>query len=256
MSKRKRFLITSFLLSLGFIGIQFLPQSNKIYSIFFLGLLSIPLFSWSLWEGLGFNMTLLSLVMPPFYTVGVGLFWFLLPANIYIQASIAFLYGIGIYALCLTTNIYTVSAIRTIALLRAARGVGFVLTIFVFFLIFDAIFSLRQPVFYNLPLVALSSFPLFFQGFWSIPLEKGISTELIKISVVSTLVVSEVSAILFFWPSTVAVTSLFLTSTSYLLLGLGQSHLEGRLFPRTIKEYFFIGFLLLFGLFLATEWGR
>src|SRR4030042_1211151 len=55
-------------------------------------------------------------------------------------------YGLGIYALFLTTNIYTVAAIRSIALLRAARGVGFVLTLTTAFLLFDALLSLKTGI--------------------------------------------------------------------------------------------------------------
>src|SRR3990167_4175758 len=125
MSKRRRFVITSLALSLGFVGIQFLLDQFRMLAIGGLGILTLLLFSWSLFEGLGINMTLLSLVFPTLYTVGVGLFWFLLPATIFTRLPVVILYGLGIYALCLTSNIYTVAAIRTIALLRAAKGVGF-----------------------------------------------------------------------------------------------------------------------------------
>jgi hypothetical protein len=128
MTKRQRFIISSIVLSLGFFGVQFLAERYRFLSIFILGVFCLLLFIWSLREGLGKNMTLLVLVLPLYYTVGVGLFWFLLPTNIYTRIPILIFYGLGVYALLLTSNIYTVAAIRTIALLRAARGVGFVFT--------------------------------------------------------------------------------------------------------------------------------
>lgn len=255
MSKRKRFIVTSILLSLGFIGIQFLSESFRLWVIAGLGLATIVLFTWSLIEGLGFNFTLLSLILPFFFTIGVGLFWFLLPSNIIARIPIVLIFGLGIYALCLTSNIYTVAAIRTIALLRAARGVGFVLTLLTLFLIFDTILSLRWPVYLSSSIVFLVSFPLFLQGFWTIPLEKDYLGDVFKTSLISSLILGEMAVALFFWPVTVVVGSLFLTVASYMLLGLGQAFLEERLFPQTVRDYLFVGLAVFIGMFLATRWG-
>jgi hypothetical protein len=264
MSKRKKFFISSITLSLGFVAIQLISASRnnlfienqfRFLTIGALGLLTLVLFAWSLREGLGKNLTLLVLVLPTFFTVGVGLFWFLLPTNVFARLPAVIFYGIGIYALCLTTNIYTVATIRTIALLRAARGVGFVLTLVTSFLIFDTILSLKAPILVTSLSVAIVSFPLFLQGFWTIPLERKFSKELIMMSVVASLVVGEVAVSLFFWPVTVVVGSLFLTVAAYMLLGLGQSKLEARLFKQTIREYLFVGIFVFMGMFFATHWG-
>lgn len=255
MSKRRRFVITSIILSLGFVAIQFLTDQNRFWAIGVLGIATIALFYWSLFEGLGKNMALLTLVLPTVFTLGVGTFWFLLPVNVFARIPIVIFYGIGIYILCLTMNIFTVSAIRTIALLRAARGVGFVLSLVTSFLVFDAILSLRSPVWYLLPLVLLVSFPLFLQGFWSVVLDKEFSKDIFISSLISTLIMVETAAVLFFWPVTVVVGSLFLTVTFYILLGLGQSKIEGRLFSATIREHLVVGILVFIAMFFATHWG-
>ena len=116
MTKRRRFIVTSLVLTAGFFGLQFLDNRFRFLAIALLGLATLGLFYWSLREGLGKNMTLLSLVLPLFFTLGVGVFWFLLPSSIFARLPILLFYGFGIYTLCLTMNIYTVSAIRTIAL--------------------------------------------------------------------------------------------------------------------------------------------
>lgn len=256
MSKRKRFIATSIVLSLGFIGIQqFVPDSYRFIAIGTLGLLTIILFVWGLWEGLGRNMTLLSLILPVSFTLGVGLFWFLLPTSLFARIPIIILFGLGIYALCLTENIYTVSAIRTIALQRAAKGVGFVLTLVTFFLVFDTILSFRWPVYINSLVVFIISFFIFLQGFWAVVLDKNFSWDLVKVALISSLAVAQISASLFFWPVSVVVGSLFLTLTSYILLGLGQAKIEGRLFSQTVREYLTLGAAVFIGMFLATHWG-
>ncbi|OGM28721.1 hypothetical protein A2962_02560 [Candidatus Woesebacteria bacterium RIFCSPLOWO2_01_FULL_39_61] len=255
-SKRKRFIISSFILSLGFIAIQLLPETYRFLYIAALGLLTLILFYWSLKEGLGKNATLITLMLPFYFTCSVGLFWFLLPTSLFTRVPIVILYGFGIYVLFLTANIYTVAAIRTIALMRAARGVGFVLTLLTFFLVFDTILSLRLAVYFISPIIIFASLPLYLQGFWSIPLDKKLSSELINITLVASLAQGEIAAALFFWPVSVAVGSLFLTVASYLLLGLGQAKLEGRLFTQTIREHLILGMLVFLGMFWATNWGN
>lgn len=255
MSKRTRFVITSLILSLGFIGIQLLNDQNRFWAIGILGLLTLALFLWSLFEGLGRNMTLLTLILPVMYTLGVGFFWFLLPANLFARIPIVIFYGAGIYILCLTANIYSVASVRTIALLRAARGVGFVLTLIASFLIFDAILSVRTEIFYLVPIVLVLSFPLYLQGFWSMVLEKEYSGQLFVLSAVSSVITAEIAAALYFWPVTIVVGSLFLTVSFYMLLGLGQAKLEGRLFKSTINEHLVVGILIFIAMFIATHWG-
>ena len=254
MSKRKRFVITSIVLALGFVAVQAVPDNIRILSILGLSLLTVILFVWSLWEGLSFDMTLLSLVLPFLYTLGVGFFWFLLPTTILARIPVVILYGFGIYGLCLTSNIYTVSTIRTIALLRAARGVGFILTLLTFFLLFDTLLSLRWWVYYVSPLAFLISLPIYLQSYWSFNLEKKLSKDLLAISIVASLIMAEVTAVMFFWPVSVVVGSLFLTVTAYIMLGLGQAYLEERLFSQTVRDYLLVGFAVFIGMLFATHW--
>jgi len=255
MTKRRRFLITSAFLSIGFLAMQFIEERFRFVSIGVLGILTIILFFWSLKEGLGKDSTLLSLVLPFLFTTGVGLFWFLLPTNIYTRIPIVIFYGIGIYALALTMNIYTVSAIRTIALLRAARGVGFVLTLVTSFLIYDTILSLKAQIIFRFLLILFSSILIFIQGFWSITLSKEFSKKVLTMSLITSLIAGEIAISIFFWPVTVVVGSLFLTIAVYVLLGLGQAQLEARLFNQTVREYLIVGVLVFIGMLIATHWG-
>lgn len=255
MSKRLRFIISSIVLSIGFIIIQFLEGAYKFPAIAILVFLTGAFSAWSFHEALGKNMAWIALILPMLFTLGVGIFWFLLPSNLYTQIPIVAFYASGIYILSSTMNIYTVASLKTIALLRAARGVGFVLTLVTSFLIYDAILSLRQTVFLSSSLVFVSSFLLFLQGLWSIDLEKEFNKKIITMSFISAWVMLQLSILMFFWPVTVVVGSLFLTSGFYLLLGLGQAKLEDRLFSTVVREYLTVGILILVGMFFATKWG-
>jgi hypothetical protein len=257
ISKKLRFIISSILLSAGFVLIQFLPGQFKFPSIAILVLVTCLFSVWSFYEGLDKNMTLVSLVLPMLFTLSVGIFWFLLPVNIFTRIPIVIFFAVGIYALFSTMNIYTVSSsLRTIALLHAAKGVGFVLTLVTSFLIFDAILSIKQMFYVNFALVLIASFLMFFQGYWSVELEKKINKEIFLMSLISSLVIGELSILIFFWPVTVVVGSLFLTSGVYVLLGLGQAKFEDRLFPSTIREYLTVGSIVFLSMFFATRWGN
>lgn len=254
IGKRRRFLITSLILSGGFIALQTIASTYRFPGIALLGAMTLLLFTWSLWEGIGRNATLLVLVLPFFFTVGVGLFWFLLPSSVFARIPIVIFYGIGIYALSLTANIYTVSAIRTIALLRAAKGIGFVLTLVTSFLVLDTILSLKPGQIVGSIIVFVSVFLLFIQGLWVSGVEKNLDKQIVLSSAIFSLVLAEVFIVLYFWPTTVVVGSLFLTTVIYILLGLGQARLEQLLFSQTTRDYLTVGLLVLIGMFLATRW--
>lgn len=255
LTKRQRFVITSAILTLGLSSMFFIDEKYRIMAILINAFLTTILFIWSLRESLRIDMTLMALILPFFFTIGVGLFWFLLPSSIIVSGAILLIYAVCIYTLCLTANIYTVSAIRTIALLRAARVVGFVLTLLSIFFMFDAILSLRQNILITSLMVFVISIPLFTQVFWSIPLTRRMNRELFSISIVSSVILGEIAMVLYFWPLTITVGSLFFTVSSYMLIGLGQAKLEGRLFKRTIREYLILGVMVFVGMFLATRWG-
>lgn len=257
ISKRLRFIVSSILLSMGFVAIQLFEGSFKFPAISILVVLTGILSMWSFYESLGKNMIWISLILPVLFTLSIGLFWFLLPSSLYTRIPIVIFFAVGIYVLFSTMNIYTVSSqLRTIALVRAARGVGFVLTLVTSFLIFDAILSIKQIVYINFGLVYISLFLMFLQGFWAIDLEKNFNAKIFTMSLVSSLIMSELVVLIFFWPVTVVVGSLFLTSGVYMLLGLGQAKLEERLFSATVREYLMVGLIVLIGMFFATRWGN
>lgn len=257
LTKRQKFVVTSIILSLGFLSINLVSDTSRFVSIAGLTFLTLILFVFSLWEGLGINSTLLTLILPPLYTLGVGIFWFLLPSSIFARLPIVILFGLGIYSLCLTANIFTVSAIRTIALVRAARGVGFVLTLATAFLLYDAIISIRANILVTAIGIALVSLFLFLQGLWTSSLEKKdlATNQIFLYSIIFAWGITQVAVLLYFWPTTVVVGSLFLTIGVYILLGLGQAKLEGRFFKQTVQEYLTIGLVVFLTMVFATHWG-
>jgi hypothetical protein len=186
---------------------------------------------------------------------GVGLFYFLTPAVWLTRIPIVLLFGLGLYVLLLTENIFAVAAIRTIQLLRSAQAVGFLLTVVTAFFLYDTILSFRLNSGFNFLLIGMISFPLVFQGLWSINLEEKIPSRIWLYSFSLALVLAETGLILSFWPLTVAVGSLGLATVLYIVLGLVQHRLSERLFKRTVNEYLVVGIIVLIVVFLSARWG-
>jgi hypothetical protein len=168
---------------------------------------------------------------------------------------IAFLFGFGYYALLLTENIYNVAAIRTIALLRAAHTVGFLLTIATAFFLFDTILTFHFHSIFQGFLVFLVSLPLLFQALWAIILPEKLEERLIFYSLGLSLLIGEIAFFLAFWPVTSLVGSIFLSSVFYVLLGMGQRHFDQRLFKKEIYEFIIVGTSMFLLMFFATKWG-
>ncbi len=256
ISKEKRFIATSILLSLGFLGINFINESFRLMAILGLTFSTLILFVFSLWEGLGINPTLLSLILPPLFTLGVGIFWFLIPTSIFARLPVVMLFGAGIYILCRTENVFTVSSFKTIPLFRAARWIGFILTFLTAFLLYNAIISIKADIFITSLGVYLISLFLFLQGLWVSLIEKKdlVLNKMFLYSVLFAFGLTQIAILLYFWPVTVVVGSIFLTTGVYVLLGLGQAQLEGRFFRQTVQEHLVVGLIVFIIMFFATHW--
>lgn len=253
--KKKRFAISSIVLSVILLSLKFIDnQVFKFVDIAFLGLMTLISFWWSLREGIKTKLSFLVTILPLYYSIGIALFWFLLPSTIWVTIVIVILYGVSIYLLFLTENVFSVSSLKTIALYRAAKGVGFLFTLIAFFFTLNALISLKIPFYYLGFLVFVIILPLYIQGFWSSTLQDKMDKNLGAISLASALIQAQVSVILFFWPVGVIVGSLFLTIVFYILLGLGQSKLEDRLFSQTVGEYLTVGAVVFVVMLFSTSW--
>lgn len=255
INKRQKFIISAVFLSIGLLAIQLANISWRYQAIFGLTILTYLLSVWSLREGVSGIEWLTVLILPTLFTAGVGLFYFLLPSSWLARLPVAALYGLGLYALFLTENIFSVAAIRNIQLLRAAHAVGFLLTLLTAFFLYDTILSFRPPFWLNFIFVFLVSLPLFLQGLWSVKLEEKISGQIWFYSLALSLIVAEGALALSFWPVTVSAGSLALITIMYVVLGLAQYYLSQRLFKRTINEYLTVGIIVLAIILITTHWG-
>lgn len=256
MRKRQKFVLTAILLSIGIGAIQFVPALELRYA--FIGLLFVLtwiLSAWSLREGLAGLEWLTVLVPMTLFTAGVGFFYILLPEHWAAKLAVIGLFGIGQYALLLTSNIFSVATIRTIALFRAAQAVGFVMTLLTGFFLYDTILSFRFGFWINAPLVFIASALLLLPVLWSVRLEERLSPQLVSFSIVLSILQAILVTSISFWPVSLAVSSLFLTTMLYVYLGITQHYFSDRLFKKTAWEYIIVGMVVLVTMLVTSGGG-
>lgn len=237
MRRREKFVLSATFLSLTLLGVQYVQLEYRYAAIAALGLASYVVSAWALSDDLQVHEWFTILPLPSLYSLSVALFYFLLPENIISRVLIMALFGVGLYALYLTGNIFSVAKGRTIQLLHAAHAIGLLFTVFTSLLFLNTIFSLDLPWFFIAILIAASHFPLIFLSLWSINLEARVPKTLFTISFLFTLLMAELGIAFSFFPFSVWHTSLFLMSFLYIGLGLVHNQLKERLFANTVTEY-------------------
>lgn len=254
MRRRERFVIVSILLSLGLFIVQLVDLDYRVWAVVGLGFVSYFLSAWALMEDLQPFEWFTVLPFPMMYAISVGFFYFLLPTNILSKMMVLTIFGVGMYALYLTSNIFSVAKGKSIQLIHAAHAVGLLFTLFTSLLLTNTVFSLRMPFYMNGLMVGAIHFPLIMMSLWSVNLEQRISKEILGYSLLLTLILVELAIGLSFLPISVWNLALLTMAILYIGLGILQNYLRGILFSNAIREYSLVAglvgaiFLMLFPL--------
>lgn len=255
LNKRQKFVFAVLLLSLGvflsehFSGIRLLVPAALLAVVTDLLLLFI------LRRDIKGTFFAPILVLPFFFTLAFPFFYALVPTRLLSRIIITFIYAFGLYSLFLTQNIFAVSSIRTINLLRSARIVAFVITLLVFYFLVNFIFSLRLPALIT-PLAILPlSFLMNIQSIWTYSLDTTQVKTIFLFSLAIALSILQLSYVLVLWPVNASIYSLFLTGIFYTYSGLCHAWLERRLFKGILWEYIWVGFISVLFLVIFSKWG-
>ncbi|HYM65294.1 MAG TPA: hypothetical protein VES68_02310 [Candidatus Sulfotelmatobacter sp.] len=252
-NKRQRFIFSVIILSLGLFAAEHLLGKSGLFIVFGLSILTSIFLYISLKEDLKDNFTPQVFILPFFYSLSVGFFYLLVPARFLTRIGMTTLYAIGLYSLFLSQNIFTVSSIRTIALLSGARTVSLVLTLLSYFFLSNVVFSFHINIFITLILIFIYTFPTILQAIWIHTLEKKPFAQIFWVLSLSICLV-EISLFLWLGPSSPTVSALFLTAMFYVFVGLSQAWFEKRLFRSVILEYFWLTTISFVFLIIFTNW--
>jgi hypothetical protein len=86
----------------------------------------------------------------------------------------------------------------------------------------------------------------------SVELEEKITKQVLYFSVSTAVLLGLMTLAISFWPVSLVVSSLFLTTMLYVYLGISQHHFAERLFIKTIWEYMIVGIIVLITTLLTS----
>lgn len=254
LSKRQQFVIITIILTLVLMLTQLVPFEFRYPMVLVLGVFSYVLCAFGLREDLHGVEWITLLTLPTLFTAAIAVFYFLLPTRWLTRLPIAALYATGMYALLLTENIYNVAAARTIALLRAAHTVGFLLTLTTYYLLVQTILAYRLSAPINAVLIGVITYPLSLQILWAIDLEQMLGRRVKELTMIIAIVACELAFIFSLWPVRTTLFALFLTTCYYGLIGMAQQYLGDRLYKRTVWEFFGVVLVVFIILIVSANW--
>jgi hypothetical protein len=123
------------------------------------------------------------------------------------------------------------------------------------FFIFDTILSFRFDFWLVGLLVFVTGFLLLVPALWSVELLPVISKRVWKYSFWSAVSLGFLAVSICFWPISISVASLFLSTILYVVLGITQHYFSERLFPRTVGEYVTVGVVVTITMLATAGWG-
>lgn len=252
ISKRQVFVLSTILLTVILLLTQVVSQDYRYAFVIFLSICTYFVSAYALREDLNGVEWGTLLVLPALYSAGVALFYFLLPVRWLTRIPVAVIYALGLYALLLTENIFNVAANRTIALLRAAHSVGFLITFVTYLLLAQTIFAFRVGPLPNALFVGLLSFFLIFQSLWVMELTERVSRRVVVITIALTTVLSEFAFMISLWPAQPLMRALFISSLFYSLTGMSQQYVVEKMYKKTVIEFLIVT-VVIFIIFLFTS---
>ena len=240
MRRREKFVLTALILSVLLFVVQLVDISYRYWAILVFTIGTYLLSAWALMEDLQKHEFLTILPLPALYALSISLFNLFVPTNWLSRVLLFTSFALGMYAILLSSNIFSVAKARTIQLLYAAQAISLFFTLLISFLFTSTIFSLKLPIWMIVPLVGASHFPLVFSSIWSVKLQPRIDREEVLISLLPTLVVMQFALVFSFLPLEVWLVALLVMALLYLYLNFTHSYLRGRLFEKTVKEYLIV----------------
>ena len=254
MRRRERIILIAILLSVCFYVTQLVPIEWRFFAIGIFGLVTYLASAFALKDDLQLYEWLTILPFPAMYSIAVGSFYFLLPVNVISQVVVLTIFGLGMYAIFLAGNIFSISKGRTIQLLNAAKTINILFGIVTSLLFLNSLFSLNLPFWVNFIGTFLIHAPLVYTISWSAKLDGTVFGESFFLSLISALVIAEFAVILSFLPLATWILALLIMSFFYLIVGIIQTFLTGKLFRRSVGEYALLTGGMIIFLFIVFPW--
>lgn len=272
MTKRLKFISVAGILGVLLWLSSFVVVENRLTMILSVTAVSYILSAWVLFEDLKGLEWVTLMILPVMFTLGFGLFTNLLPDAVpnllgfrfeietaivlakVVKGVFVLLYILGLYAIYLLENIISVASIRTIQLLRAARSMGFVMSLIVALFFFSVVLSLRLWFYWIGLVAAVVSYLLSYGHLWSIDI-KDESRQMVKrYSLALAFLMGFLGLVMAFWPAKPFMGGLMMTVFFYTHLGILENYLKHRSHGESLVEYLVFGLIIFIIGFATTSW--
>ncbi len=253
-TKRQIFVGVTIILTAVLLLTQTVSLELRYEFVVLLSVLTYVLAAYALREDLSGVEWFTLLVPISLFSSSIAVFYFLLPVRWLTRIPVALLYGVGMYALLLTNNIYNVAAIRTIALLRAGRSVGFILNLVSFYLLTLAVLSQRWNPFSTACTIGVLGYVLTIPALWSMELGPTVSRRVRRLSMVIATILTQAVWALSFLPILVPMASLLYTAIYYSMVGIAQEYLDEKLYKKIVTEFVAVTLIVLIMVLLTMSW--
>src|SRR4030042_980161 len=147
ITKRQKIAFSSLIIATSLFLIPVINPSFKVYLLFLIVIASYFLSIWSIYASFS-GLELVSLfVLPVIFAASFALYIYQFPTTVGVRLLLSIVYVAVMYTILLSENIFNVSFERNIPLVRAARTIGYLSTLFVSFAFFTLLFGLQINVF-------------------------------------------------------------------------------------------------------------
>lgn len=228
--------------------------------IWFLGLLvvlavCIGLVLFSLWEDLAGMRYVLVPIPAVLITLATILNFLIIPMHPFFTFLFVACFAVMLYLTLLITNIFTISAVRVIPLIRAAHAANFFIVLLTFFLLAFFVVTLKLAAVYLFVIIGIAAFVPALYLYWSLQLTPRIEQSMVLAATVTAIISAEVAFALALWPVSPLLYALFVTTIVYLCVGVINQAYSNKLTRRVIIEYSVVLSFAFLLLMVTAQWG-
>lgn len=254
LPRRIRFVISSILLTFLVLLTTFFEFQFVWVFIPVLVIVTCLMTYFAVLEGISKNEMFLLFVVPVAFTISAYLFYFLFPVRWLTRVPLIAVYGMSIYAILLTSNIFNVGVEKNIQLYRAAFSVNYLFQTVVVFLATEVILSFRLPFIANIAILFVLLYGLAVQLLWSVQPQAVLEKHVMFYALIMTLLITQIAVVFSFVPVRSTIYALLVTASYYSFGGLIYHYLDNKLFKQTIREYLFVSIFVLIIVLLTIPW--
>lgn len=254
INKRRRFLLSSFILTIFVLISSFIPYGQIWLYLIGLSLLVYGFTYFSILQDIERGEWIMLFIIPFLFTIASVLFYVLIPGRWITRLPFMLFYSISIYAILLSQNIFNVGVELNLQLYRAAYSINFLFNTIIAYLLTQYLMSFRFGPFLSTIGSMLIIYPLALHVFWAVNPKVYISKELYKYAGYVVILAGQVIYVFSYLPIRTEIRALVVSACFYSFAGLVYLHIERMIMTTRIREYIIVLVFIILLALLSAQW--